>query len=635
MTKTPRSSLPRTLRNYVLHKEIGRGGMGVVYQALNRKLKKACAVKVLSPSRVHDAAALARFDREMEVIGKLDHPNIVEALDAGEDDGEHYLVMEFLDGINLTDLVQVNGPLEIADACELLRQAALGLQHAHEHGLVHRDVKPSNLILTRCGGLKLVDLGLARLAERGSGEHSLTGLGEMVGSVDYMAPEQGFLAGSVDIRADLYSLGCSLYKLLTGAAPFSDPQFDSDRRKLAAHAYEPTPKIDGLRPGLPSGLIELIERLMAKSADDRPASPAEVATLLEPFTAGSDLPRLAALYCPPTPSLDEQPKVDGSDPLATTILDHHHQGTTIREDPGDAPSDDGKVVIIDPCGSSLSHRWRRHANAFLRGWNDDKPNSSLAFSLGIAFLGVLALLLAVGLVVWVIKNRDSSPVPTAGSDPLAKPMPGIPYPLLQRRPSPLHSPHDPQAWDLDYKAFERSVKVHSEEAVILSLIATKARRYECKVKIKQVNWTSHVGIVFGWHLVDSGGKPVIRYQTIQTLKDNKTGNFSLDRRTEIIVLPYDSPRNALSTVSPIPTPTLNEEHELAIAIGEHGLESVRWDGNEVPGLADPLKFPSDLTDADYRGEIGLAVTSSDAVFSDASFLLPSEPAKVPAVEPPK
>jgi len=155
--------LPARLGQYEIVEQIGRGGMGTVYNAVHTRLKRPVAIKVLSAGRLQDPQAIARFQREMEAVGRLDHPNLVRAHDAGEVDGQHFLVMEFLDGTDLTKLVRQGGPLPVADACEVVRQAALGIQYAHEHGLVHRDVKPSNIMLTTAGQVKVLDLGLARI----------------------------------------------------------------------------------------------------------------------------------------------------------------------------------------------------------------------------------------------------------------------------------------------------------------------------------------------------------------------------------------------------------------------------------------------------------------------------------------
>ena len=193
--------------------------MGTVYKALHTKLDRAVALKVLARGRVEDGRAIARFEREMKAIGRLDHPQIVRADDAREIDGHPVLIMEYVEGLDLARLVNRVGRLRVAAACELARQAAVGLQYVHEHGLVHRDIKPSNLMLTPRGEVKILDLGLARLHRQRGGSDEMTGTGLTMGTADYMAPEQASDSHSVDIRADIYSLGCTLFKLLSGRRP--------------------------------------------------------------------------------------------------------------------------------------------------------------------------------------------------------------------------------------------------------------------------------------------------------------------------------------------------------------------------------------------------------------------------------
>jgi serine/threonine protein kinase/CHASE3 domain sensor protein len=288
MLKTSGESLQQ-LGSYELLKKLGQGGMGVVYQARHTLLNKMVALKVLSAEQMKDAKAVARFRREMVAVGSLDHPNIVRAHDAGEADGHHFLVMELVVGIDLAKLGGHYGPLAINNACELIRQAAVGLQHAHEHGLVHRDIKPSNLMLTSTGQVKILDLGLARLYEDQPASEALTKSGAMVGTPDYMAPEQGFGAWPVDVRADIYSLGCTLCKLLTGHAPFDRPQFDTPLKKLLAHTQEPVPNLRVFRPEASEKLAALLERLLAKNPAARLGNAAEVATALQSFTSGCGL----------------------------------------------------------------------------------------------------------------------------------------------------------------------------------------------------------------------------------------------------------------------------------------------------------------------------------------------------------
>lgn len=283
----------RPLGEYQLLEKLGEGGMGAVYKALQVKLEKTVALKVLPPDRVRDPRAVARFEREMKAIGRLAHPNIVQAHDARDIEGTSVLVMEYVDGCDLAVVVHRLGPLRIADACELVRQAAAGLQCAHEHGLVHRDIKPSNLMLSRSGQVKVLDLGLA-LLQSGQAGDEMTGSGQAMGTADYIAPEQVLDSHGVDIRADIYSLGCTLYKLLTGRAPFSGPERQSAFAKMMAHVQQSVRPVQELRPDLPAGLTAVVGRMVARQPDQRFATPAEVAQSLEPFCRGADVARLHA-----------------------------------------------------------------------------------------------------------------------------------------------------------------------------------------------------------------------------------------------------------------------------------------------------------------------------------------------------
>jgi serine/threonine protein kinase len=284
----------RLMGQYQLLEAMGRGGMGTVYRALHLKLKREVAVKVMSGHRMNNPAAALRFHREMEAIGKLDHPHIVRATDAGEAEGVPFLVTEFLHGTDLACLVKRLGPLSRADACAIIRQAALGLQHVHEHGLVHRDVKPSNLLLTTDGEVKVLDLGLALLQCSPTEGEEMTTTGQVVGTLDYMAPEQVSDTHTVDIRADIYSLGCTMFYLLVGHPPFAGPAYRHPIQKMQAHSRAAVPSLREFRPELPTGVAAILNRLLAKEPSDRFATPAEVANALEPVAVGSQLPTLCA-----------------------------------------------------------------------------------------------------------------------------------------------------------------------------------------------------------------------------------------------------------------------------------------------------------------------------------------------------
>ena len=223
-------------------------------------------VKVLSKNRLGNVEARLRFDREMKAIGRFEHPNIVRAFDAGKLEKTHFIVMEHVDGIDLSRLIDATELLSVAAACELVRQAAVGLQHIHEHRLVHRDIKPSNLMVSRCGVVKILDLGVARseaqqLSLSGdtvSGHFDetlgdITKTGQFLGTSDFMAPEQWDDTHRVDIRTDLYSLGCTFYNLLVGHVPHDGTQFDTPYKKMRAHMYREPAGILDCRPDVPPG----------------------------------------------------------------------------------------------------------------------------------------------------------------------------------------------------------------------------------------------------------------------------------------------------------------------------------------------------------------------------------------------
>jgi serine/threonine protein kinase len=265
---------------YEILGELGRGGMGVVYKARQLVMNRQVVIKVISKALLDHPDALERFRREVHAAAQLSHPNIVYAYDAEKAGDTHFLVMEFVPGQSLDEVLRKKGPLPVAHACHYARQAALGLQHAFECGMVHRDIKPANLMLTPKGQVKILDFGLAKIAsERGPGKR-LTASGAYMGTPEYSAPEQATDARKADIRADLYSLGCTLYCLLAGHPPFRE---ETAVLTILAHLdKEPVP-LPELRPDVPAGLWVVVARLLAKCPAYRYQTPAEVAQALTPF----------------------------------------------------------------------------------------------------------------------------------------------------------------------------------------------------------------------------------------------------------------------------------------------------------------------------------------------------------------
>lgn len=284
---------------YVILRKIGQGGMGAVYEAEHSKLQKRVALKVLPQEFAKDPAAVARFEREMLAVGRVTHPGIVQAHDADEADGIRYLAMEMVDGYDVSEVVAIyesktGKRLPLSVACEIVRQASVAIQAAHDAGLVHRDLKPSNLMLSFDGNIKVLDLGLAMLDTKHSDSDGLTATGQVMGTVDYMAPEQAAETRSVDARADVYSLGATLYRLIAGQAPYSNDRFSSVIQKLTALASaDPTP-LKELRPKCPDKLVNLVESAMAKKLDQRIGTAAELAAALQSASDSAKLAQLAA-----------------------------------------------------------------------------------------------------------------------------------------------------------------------------------------------------------------------------------------------------------------------------------------------------------------------------------------------------
>ena len=285
-------SVPANIGDYSLGELLGQGGMGRVYRATHQRLKKDVAIKVLSQKALSNPKALARFEREMEAVGTVEHVNVVSALDAGTKDGITYLVMELVQGPDCSQICDARPTITVASACEIVRQAATGLQHAHDRGLIHRDVKPSNLMLTTDSHgkpiVKVMDLGLA-VVEADGGEHPLTDDGQLMGTLGFMAPEQATDTSKVDPRADIYSLGSTLFRILTGTIPFSGDGYRTPVQRLNGLLHDPTPPVGDRCKGLPKELASLIDQMLDRDPDNRPESMQEIAERLLPFSSGHDL----------------------------------------------------------------------------------------------------------------------------------------------------------------------------------------------------------------------------------------------------------------------------------------------------------------------------------------------------------
>jgi serine/threonine protein kinase len=581
-------TLPFLIGQYQLVAKIGEGGMGTVYRALHMRLKKPMAVKVLRADRTSDCRAVARFQREMEAIGRLEHVHIVRATDAGEAGGVHFLVMELIDGINLSRLVAVASPIAVADACAMIRQAALGLQCAHEHQLVHRDLKPSNLLLSARGELKILDLGLARLQEEGAPAEELTAKHHVLGTGDYMAPEQWQSSHEVDIRADIYSLGCTLFYLLAGEPPFGGIGRRALRRKMSAHMYADLPPLPVIDAASSRGLRSVLERMLAKDASERYAEPGELADALSPYCAGANLAALA-----------QRGMARPADGLTQSAADST----------GGAPAAT-PVDLLSPSSLRRPRAWRGRRLAFI-------------------IAGCVLLLAA----AWMAAPYVLPRTPKAGSDvpdvaPKAAnvdpPMPefatGRWHDLLDRKPVKWHW-FDPNLNSLaTYSAESKKYHVQSTGLSLHSLGRAAAPGFTVRLLFRQEQWTGGVGVFFGGHK-DPATKE-ITYEVVQLGPGAQKGTLALQRlRGSILPREGQVPllRELGIDASALVNPLEPHEYFLEIRVDRGGLTRVAWDGAgydklvDRPGRAAPVGH-------DYQGEFGLFCRACSVTLHQAAYL---------------
>jgi tRNA A-37 threonylcarbamoyl transferase component Bud32 len=369
------------LGSYVLLERLGEGGMGQVFKARHRNLGRVVALKLVRRERLANPDAVRRFQREIRAAAQLEHPHVVRAFDAAEAGGAHFFTMEYVEGTDLAHLVKDKGPLPVALACDYIRQAALGLQHAHEKGLVHRDIKPANLLLTLKGTVKVLDMGLARQAHAASEESgsTLTQENAVMGTPDYLAPEQCLDAHRVDIRADLYSLGCTLYFLLTGRPPFPGGSLGEKLVKQQLREAEP---VERLRPDVPPAVAGVVRKLMAKRPEDRYQTPADLAAVLARLDRPD--PEIEATW-----SLAPSPGPGAASPHAATPAD----GTAAA-----ATADTTARVVA-------SHRQRRQAER--RRW------------LRLNVAGTVVLLGLLGLLGFLFLSQDDLAPHSPRAEPAA------------------------------------------------------------------------------------------------------------------------------------------------------------------------------------------------------------------------
>jgi serine/threonine protein kinase len=293
---------------YVIMDRLGSGAMGRVYKAHHQLMDRVVALKIIAPEIVSNSRVVARFQREMKMVGRLDHPNVVRAFDADQIGQTLYIVMEYVPGRSLSQKFKSEGVLPAQDVVNYAAQAALGLAHAHAQGIVHRDVKPSNLLLSDTGQIKVLDLGLGVLMEADEASSFATADGIAVGTIDYMSPEQA-CGKEVDGRSDIYSLGCAMYHLITGRMPFPG---ESPVERLGKRISGRPVPIQEVRPDLPAAFIQVLDRMMAARPQDRYQTGTEAAEALQALVRPKGAPRKSAIASRPASSPAMKTPVDGN-----------------------------------------------------------------------------------------------------------------------------------------------------------------------------------------------------------------------------------------------------------------------------------------------------------------------------------
>jgi eukaryotic-like serine/threonine-protein kinase len=287
-----------SIGKYKVLEKLGSGGMGQVFLCEHKLMRRRVAVKVLPTAKATDPSSLDRFYREARAVAALDHPNIVRAYDIDQDDNLHFLVMEYVDGASLQEMIRRTGPMDPLRACHYMYWSAIGLQHAHANGLIHRDIKPGNILVDRTGVVKILDLGLARFFHDEDDAITKKYDESVLGTADYLAPEQAVDSHGVDGRADIYSLGATFYFLLTGQPPFAD---GSVAQKLLWHQSKTPKPLRTVRPEVPEAVDAIVAKMMAKKPEDRYQTPGELAEAMQPFTHAeippppeAEMPQLSA-----------------------------------------------------------------------------------------------------------------------------------------------------------------------------------------------------------------------------------------------------------------------------------------------------------------------------------------------------
>ena len=388
--------------NYLILDKLGQGGMGMVLKAEHKRMKRLVALKVLSPAVTKTPDAVRRFQREVEAAAKLEHPNIVSAYDADDANGIHFLVMQYVDGTDLSALVKTQGPLPVEKAAACITQAARGLEFAHQQGVIHRDIKPANLLIDAAGTVKILDMGLARIEGDTGAQAELTSTGAVMGTVDYMAPEQALSTKHADARSDVYSLGISLWYLLTGRCAYDG---DSLMAKLLAHRDLPIPSLCQARAEIPPGVDAVFRKMVAKQAQDRYQSMTAAISDLQRCLAGpassvsvnvvqrsENSEFNSFLKSLESPSTSTQAATRSQPRAASVAVDAAAEATMVGD--GTEATDPQTLTKALPSATGLKSRHKRSQNSATSWWQDRRVH--IGGGIGVLLVGLIWALVPPG-----------------------------------------------------------------------------------------------------------------------------------------------------------------------------------------------------------------------------------------------
>ena len=597
------SEFPILLEHYQIHGIIGEGGMGTVFKGYHLNLKRFVAIKTLRMDQRKSSELVSRFKQEMGLVGQMDHPNVVRATDAGERNGIFFLVMEYLSGADLARLVAKRGRLDVPFACELARQAALGLDYIHQKTLIHRDIKPSNLMLTTTGLVKILDLGLARLSLNEPEKQERTPVGCAVGTYSYMAPEEATTGSRIDGRVDIYGLGCTLFKLVTGRAPFSGPEYDNAAKVLFAHGHVPLSTVAGF-PSIPEKLREVLLKMTAKDPAQRYRAGQDVAEALAPFSAETPAIQQTPLQERAKLEIEETPLRPLTLPLPTEFS---HLTTSALETRHDPP--------ITPSSIGIS-----------------KPKQSWAW-VGWLFVAVV-LASASAALTW---HFLVAPIFRPGGEPLVvqpafRDLDDLPafmhHSLLDGPTLPIgYDSDDPLKWRFEKNL--QTLDVIGADNLLFPMGKTTRSRFSIETGITQAPWKGNIGIFWGYREnadVKKNKTPDTEFAWLQLIiteyhEDNVKGSYLMFLRSKgalffnaVGELRMKTHRKASQDVV-LPNP---REKVLKIAVQDKQLILARFDGSDLEKLCSAAtngRFEPDS----YAGAIGLFTQGYSGTFSNARF----------------